>query len=384
MERCILNVAVCINTGPIGFCSQIYRGIARFVAERNDWSTFVRPLASADLETALRRWRGDGVICAIDNRKNKAFAVSLDVPVVNVAGAFTSAGVPSVVGEDEAIGRMAAKHFISRGFQNFAFFGPREPHFARRRFQGFRDAVTEAGFGVHGSPEPKELWATDWFYQLEHTAEWLSGMDRPVAVLVPFDVVGHMVLQACMQADLHVPEEVAVLGVDNDPVWCDLSNPPLSSISQNFEGRGYAAAELLNRLMVGEAQPDKPIRLPPETVVVRRSTDIFATEDEAVRTALRFIHEHSAEQLGVDDVAAATHMSRRNIERRFREALGRTVYEEIRHARLARARSLLTRTEKPLTQVALDSGFGTSSDLSNAFRRYLGITPSQYRRRHSP
>ncbi|MFW6106712.1 MAG: substrate-binding domain-containing protein [bacterium] len=331
----------------------------------------------------MRGWCGDGIICTINNERNKSLAASLDVPVVNVSGAFTSAGVPSVVGEDEVVGRVAAEHFTSRGFRNFAFLGPREPHFAQKRSQGFRDAVTEAGFAVHETPQPKIPGGTDWLHQLEHLGEWLRDMDRPVAVFTAFDAVGHMVIQACRHVGLHVPEEVAVLGVDNDPTWCELSNPPLSSISQNFEGRGYMAAELLNRLMAGESPSDEPIGVPAETVVVRRSTDIFATDDETVRAALRFIHEHSDEQLRVNDVAAATHMSRRNIERRFHRALGRTVYDEIRHSRLATARSLLTRTDKPLMEVALDSGFSSASDLSNAFRRHLGMTPSQYRRRHS-
>ncbi len=382
MKRSIRHVAVCINTDPVGFCSQICAGIARFVGERTDWGTFIQPLARADLSDALRGWRGDGVICVVNNRKNRSFATSLKVPVVNVTGRFTSPGVPSVIGEDDTVGRMAAEHFISRGFRNFAFFGPRETHFARGRFEGFRDALAESGFSVREPPEPSKREASDWVYLLERIGRWLRDLDHPVAVFSSFDRAAHDVIQACVQTGRHIPEEVAVLGVDNDPTWCELSNPPLSSIDQDFEYRGYAAASMLDRLMDGEELPAEPIRVPPGGVVVRRSTDILATDDVSVRAALRFIHEHCDEQLGVDDVAAATHMSRRNIERRFSEALGRTVYDEIRHSRLAKARSLLMRTDKPLMEVALDSGFPSASDLSNAFRRHLDMTPSQYRRRH--
>ncbi len=382
MSAALRHVAVCLHVASPAFATQVSRGIARYLNEGADWSTFVRPLAGGGLEPALQRWRGDGLICSVNDSESAAYVRSLDMPLVNVTGRILTGDVPSVIGDDEAVGRMAAEHFFSRGFRHFACFGGKWAEFVRRRTEGFTAAVVEGGGHLCDPLETERLDQLIWPRRLEHLGRWLKPMPKPVGLFAIFDALGHLVLDACKQEGLRVPEDVAVLGVDNDPIFCELSSPPLSSISPAFDRRGYIAAALLDRLIEGEPPPAQPLRIPPDGVVERRSTDVYATADERVRAALRYISDHRGKHIGVEDVAKGVHMSRRNLERRFRDALGRTVYDELRHTRLETAKALLTGTEKPLLEVALDSGFYSSSDLSNAFRRHVGMTPSRYRRRY--
>ena len=382
MSSELRHIAVCLHVASPAFATQVSRGIARYVNEGAGWSTFVRPLAGDGLEPALRRWRGDGLICSVNDAESAAYVRSLEMPLVNVTGRMPTGDVPSVIGDDEAVGRMAAEHFFSRGFRHFACLGGRRAGFVQHRTEGFTAAVADGGGHLCEPLETDELDRLIWPRQLEHLGRWLKQMPKPVGLFAIFDALGHTVLDACKQEGLRVPEDVAVLGVDNDPIFCELSHPPLSSISQALDRRGYTAAALLDRLIDGESPPAEALCIPPDGVVERRSTDVYATADEGVRAALRYISDHRGEHIGVDDVAKAVHMSRRNLERRFRHALGRTVYDQLRHTRLETAKALLTDTAKPLLDVALDSGFYSSSDLSNAFRRHLGMTPSQYRQRY--
>lgn len=357
------------------------RGLAAYLHGRGGWSLYVRPLAGGGLERALRSWAGDGVIFSAGRVPDIEFARSLGVPVVNVVGSLGDTGLVSVIGDDAAVGRRAAEHVLDRGFRHFMTVGGGASHFARIRLSSFAARVAEAGGEVLERVGEPELFALPWAGQLETLTPRLRALPRPAAVFAVFDALAHVVMEAARQAGLAVPADLAVLGVDNDPVFTILSDPPLSSVSQDFERRGYEAAALLDRLMAGEPPPAEPIRIPPDAVIARGSTDTFAVEDEHIRAALRYIADNTADTLGVDDVAAAVHMSRRNLERRFKLALGRTVYDEVRRVRLEAAKAALAATDRPILEIALDAGFLSSSDLANAFRRHVGMTPTGYRKR---
>ena len=376
------QIAVCLHEST-GFTTAITQGLAAFAQHRPRWGMFIRTNTGQGLAAVLRGWDGDGLICSLISDRDAAWVRRRGFPVVNVAGTLRKPGVTSVLGDDVSIGRLGAAHFLERGFRHFAALDFASSHFARKRVEGFTQAVREAGGIVHPSAELADLFPMPWRKQLEHLRDWLRPIPRPTAVFAVFDPAAHLVVEACHLAGLRVPDDVAVLGVDDDPVYCALTNPPLSSVRTGLHQRGYRAAELLDALMEGHAQPGSIQRVPADGVISRRSTDVFAVADAKVTEALRFIEQETAAHLQVDDVAGAVSMSRRNLERRFRNSMGRTVYDEIRRRRLETAKQLLCDRQISILRIALDSGFSSASDLSNAFKRHLGMTPTDYRNQFS-
>jgi len=380
MRPVIRQIALCLHPSP-EFVTPMANGVADYLAGREDWSIYTPVRMSAGLRKSLSQWSGDGLICSVLTEADRRFARELSVPVVNVAGALPDPGVPSVIGDDAAVGDAAASHLRERGFHHAAVLGWHGAHFARSRAEVFERLWREAGGVCHALTPLNELCRVNRSEQLVMLGEQLRELPGPVAIFGVFDGLAHLVIDGCHQARLRVPEDVAVLGVDNSPTICTLSNPPLSSISQHIRRRGRLAAELLDGLLAGASAPTEPLRVPPHGVITRRSTDMVAVADESVRDALRYISNHVADSPDVDAVAEGVAMSRRTLERRFRQAMGRTIYDQIRHVRLERAKTLLTTTERLLTEVAMDSGFRSSSDLSNLFHRHVGMSPSEYRRR---
>jgi len=220
----------------------------------------------------------------------------------------------------------------------------------------------------------------DWDRLQRGLADWLSGLPKPLGVMACDDARARHVLEACRRLGLRVPDDVALIGVDNNEMLCELSPTPLSSVEQGLRRMGFEAAALLDRLMAGR----KPSRLryviDPESVVTRRSTDVLAVDDPDVAAALRFVRDRACDDIGVPDVAEAIHVSRSTLERRFKAMMGRTVHAEIQRVRIERARQLTAATDLPLKQIAQQSGFRHLTYLTSLFRRRIGQTPAQYRR----
>ena len=209
---------------------------------------------------------------------------------------------------------------------------------------------------------------------------WLKSLPRPVAIMACNDICGRQVLEASLGQGLNVPDDVAVLGVDDDGLICNLANPPLSSVAFNLEQAGYQAAEVLDGLMAGRIREPQRIMVPSLWVVARRSTDVIATDDRHLSGALRFIRDHARHAIGVSDVVQQAGLSRRGLEIRFRQILGRSIRSEIERVRLAFAKQLLLETALPLQRIATLVGFGSLPYLSNVFRRETGLTLAQFRR----
>ncbi len=225
--------------------------------------------------------------------------------------------------------------------------------------------------------------ALTWEQEQDDVARWLDSLPKPVAVLACNDIRGLQVLDACRRIDLAVPERVAVLGVDNDVVLCALADPPLSSIDQDLERIGYEAAALLDRLMAGEAPPEKPVLVAPQAVVTRLSTDVVAYDDPTVALALRLIRQHACEHIGIDFLAAHTGVSRRVLQRRFKTMTGRTLQEQILDVQLDRIKQMLAETDLKLDSIARKSGFNYIGYMCLFFKQRTGMTPGEYRRIHS-
>jgi LacI family transcriptional regulator len=276
------------------------------------------------------------------------------------------------------VSRIAADHLIERGFTNFAYVGLEDRAWSNRREKGFRERLAQLGFEPHVYPLPKKkdrMWEQEQLLM----AAWIRSLPKPLGLFACNDDRGRQVLEACQLADMRVPEDVAVLGVDDDEVFCGLAYPPLSSVALNAETAGYRAAELLDGMMQGRIRKPRRIVVEALHVVTRRSTDIVAVEDQDVAAALQFIHREKGCDISVESVAQEVAVSRRNLEKRFRETIGRTILEEIQNTRLERAKRLLLETTYPVSKVAEIAGFGSTGYFIQFFHSRVGTTPRKFR-----
>lgn len=328
----------------------------------------------------LSHWRGDGVICRSTTSEWARIFRRRRIPVVDLNDLHLDLGLPRVSSDMRAIGRLGACHLKERGFRHLAFCGFSGEAWSEQRRAGFAEAAQErvAPGSVYESP-----WAglreNPWEHERNEIVRWLESLPRPVGIMACNDVRGQHVLDACGHLGAAVPDEVAVVGVDNAETFCELCNPPLSSVVPNAEGIGFEAAALLDRLMAGSAAPAESLLMEPLGVVTRQSSDVFAVEDPLVARAVRFIREHACQGIKVSDLPGEVHCSRSVLERRFREHLGHSPQEELRAIQLRRVKELLTETDWTLPRIAAAAGIEHPEYLSVIFKRETGQTPGQFR-----
>lgn len=287
-------------------------------------------------------------------------------------------GVASVCLDEARTSELAASHLLARGFRNLTTF--RFAAWGARREQHFRDAVARRGAQLEPSWASSERAERSPEKQPAAIIEWLTSLRRPCAVFALCDVWARMIARYAREAGLRVPEDLAVLGVDNDVFQCELDAPSLSSIEVPWQRFGESAAELVQQGLRGEVIAGRRVLVPPVDVVTRRSSDALAIDDALIVEALAWIRAHASERLSVPVISEALGVGRQTLERRFRRWLGRTVVEEVRRARVELARRLLASSELPLQEVARRSGFATAALLNVAFHRELGLAPGAYRR----
>lgn len=357
------------------------RGIAEYARHHGPWAFVWEP---AGLEKAWPRLRGlaaDGVIARDTEPVREIMGRGLPAVVFGHRRPEVP-GVANVITDSEAIGRLAAEHLLECGFREFAYCGLAGKPWSRLRGESFRARIVRAGWQVHVYPEPRGGAGRSDAEGQRGLARWLEGLPRPVGVMACNDDRGGQVIEACKVAGLRVPDEVAVIGADNDELVCELSDPPLSSVSINFERAGYESARVLHRMMTGRAARGRKILARAPGVASRQSTDALAIDDAQVVKALRLIRQHAASALGVADVAVAAGLSRRVLEKRFRLKLGRSVLGEIRRVRVERIARMLVETNLTVSQVANELGFEGVEHVARYFRSERGMTPLEYRRKY--
>lgn len=340
----------------------------------------------------VRSWRGNGIIARIQSPEMERLVRSLRVPFVG--SSLSEGGQPASrkkLGEirtnSVAIAGLAASYLMGIGFRHFAFCGFDNCPWSLAREKAFVRATEKVGnsCSVHHialanwmqSPD----WMKSWLREQPMLAKWLQTIRKPAGVMACNDSCGREVLQACRDAGIRVPDDVAVLGVDNDEMMCELSNPPLSSLALNLEKAGYEAARLLRNLMNGNSVKSRLVWVEPTHVVPRLSTDVIAQEDNLVAEALRFIRNRAREPISVSDVTREVRVSRRTLERRFLRALGRPLLSEITRCHMQRAKQLLLETDLPCYEIALESGFGSLKTFHRTFNLQEKTTPDAFRRR---
>jgi LacI family transcriptional regulator len=336
----------------------------------------------------LERLKPTGVIGRVQNRQMAERLLAAKLPVVasiaapedDLQRSAIRSRLSEIVIDARKTGRLVAEHFIDRGFWNHAFCGYEGRVWAERRLAGFAEGLQQWGFSPNVYRPAGVKQSLTWKCEMPLVTSWLKSLPLPVAVMACNDKRGRQLLEACLLCGLNVPEDVAIVGVDNDHLFGNLSNPPLSSVALNLGKAGYQAAELLDQLIRGQVRRSRQITIEPLWVVTRRSSDVVATADRHVAAALRFIRVHAKEAIGVDDVVREAGISRRGLEIRFQRVLTRSIRGEIQRVRLQAAKQLLVETNLSVERIAQMTGFCSLSHLGSTFRLETGMTPARYRR----
>jgi LacI family transcriptional regulator len=367
-------------------------GIAAYARAHRDWSIYhhhERMLSEA-VPKWLQSWEGHGIIARVENKQLISYIQDHPhIPAVDLRGLHSLPNVPVLETNDNVVMQLAYEHLAERGFQRIAFCGFQGANYSRRRRDILAKMLADNGqeLATLDGPNPhtsdtSRIEASGLLHEKE-LAEWLMALEKPVGVIACNDSRALQLLNAARECEIEVPDEVAVVGVDNDTILCDLADPPLSSVEHNTRGIGYEAAALLDKMMRGEEPPTGPILVNPVRVVTRQSSDVTAIRDAEVASAVRFIREHAHEGISVEEVAAALPISRSALERRFMRGVGRTIKSEINRERIRRIKDLLTNTDYKLSTIADQVGFAHAEYMSVMFKDAVGMTPGAYRKKYS-
>ena len=322
----------------------------------------------------------DGIITRDPQNIDEIFATQ-NIPTI--VGIYLEKGIPgmaSVLTDNKAVGNMAAEHLLDRGFRNYAYCGFNDIFWSRDSGESFSKRIAEEGYKTYFYKCPKKK--KNFFDEQILIADWVKTLPTPIGVMACNDDRGRQLLEACKIAGVKVPDEVAVIGADNDEIVCGLSDPPLSSIALNNEKLGYEAAKLLDKLMKGKTINTYKLLVSPTHVVTRQSSDIIAIDNPYVAEAIRFIREHAKKMIQVDDVVDATMTSRRTLERHFHRELGRSVFEEIKRVRINQIAKLLIETNMSVAQIASTLGFTDTKHIARYFQQEKGVSLVVFREKY--
>lgn len=355
-------------------------GIMRYCRTTDDWLVFYEQRdLSSDLPLWLMDWDGHGIISRATNAELARAVRESGVALVELTDRGDDFGFPRIRSDDAAIGRVGLDHFSDRGFRSFGFCGFEDEAWSSRREQAFVEQASQLGqcsvyrSRWHGATN------TSWESEQRHLIEWLETLPKPVGIMACCDIRGQHLLQACVQAEFNSPEEVAVLGVDNDELLCQLCSPPLSSVIPDADSIGYSAAEKLAELMNGEQSDRDDQQICPIGICTRQSSEIVAIDDPDIAAAITFIRENACNGISVADVLKTVPVSRSTLERQLRKYLRRSPQQEIRNVRMRRACELLKMTDLSIERVAFNCGFTHPEYMHAIFRRELKMTPGEYR-----
>lgn len=367
---------------------ELLMGIAKYVRIHGPWSIeFEEGDPCEHFPKWFGRWKWDGIIARVSTPEMAKAIAKAGAPVVDLSGSLPESRFPRIRSDEEMVGRMAADHLIRRGFRHFAFCGFNGTDWSDLRRASFERRISEAGFNclIYDNLDPsRPHTAVDYEEHGERherkLKSWLQALPKPCGLMACNDPRGRQVLNCCRETGVAVPDEVAVIGVDKDEIFCELSDLPLSSVILNTQQIGFEAAALLARLMAGERIESLSTLVKPIGVIARQSTDVLAIDDPHIAAALKHIREHACDGLNVEELLRTVPLSRSVLERRFAQLLGKSPKEEILRVRLDRVCRLLAESELPIAEVAQKAGFEHPEYMSRLFKKKMGTTPGEFRK----
>ena len=368
---------------------ELLRGVSLFARTHATWSLLHQEMT---LDSKAPEWlmnaNVQGVIARVD-RETVDPLRRLNIPVVDVRCERVYSGIPQVQTDNREVAQLAFQHLWDRGFRRFAFCGFQYVSYSDARLEVFRQLAADCGcplsvYQSQGKPNASLTTIEKrGVRELDEISDWLASLERPTGLFVCNDIRGQQVLNASRKHQIAIPDDLGVIGVDNDDAICLLCDPALSSVCPDAEKVGYRAAEILHGMMQGIAPEHEVEYIQPTSVCERLSTQVVAVEDRELARVCRFIRQHACDGINVGDVAQFTTLFRRQLERRFREELNRTPHEEITSTQIDRTKQLLRETEMTLEQIAPIAGYSHKERLSAVFKRETGETPGEYRKRKS-
>jgi LacI family transcriptional regulator len=367
----------------LGYCRRVLAGVLSYADSHKLQWMFHHAPPDVRVLPALERWQPDGVILYRWDRGIVERLHELGVKIVSVGDTPPDLTIPCFDVDNEAVGRVAADYFLGLGHRFFAYYGSRSIQSSINREKGFRARLESLGYPVsslNADSLASSPFGQDWNYIDRGTERWLKQLPKPTGVLASNDIPAKLLCEACWQLGIQVPDEISILGVDNDVSECQMSVPALSSIEVPAEQIGSEAAAYLFRLLEANGEMKCSAKfLPPLGVIARRSTDCRATCDERLRDILNFIEETVEQGTTVLDVCRYSGLNRRSVERLFKSELDSTVFQRIQEVRITRAKRLLLETRMTMDEIAGQSGFGNTRRLDRVFRQVEGVLPSAYR-----
>lgn len=368
----------------------LLRGISSYANIHGPWMFYRQPhsylqtAATVHLPAFFKDIEADGMIGFVANQDIADRILSRKIPAVLIPTVQPlSRAAYTVMDDSPAIGVMGARYLLNKGLKKFAYCGFGTLLGSDEIGKAFTDSLKQAGFHTYSYQPPKTKKQRLWKYELLLICQWLQSLPKPIGMMTCNDDRSQNIIEACELVGIKVPDEVAILGVDNDDIICNLAVKPLSSVALNFERVGYRAAELLHRLVRGETVEPQILRVEPTHVVTRQSTDIEAISEPDVAEAVRFIRRRAKQPVQVNEVADAVAMSRRALYDKFMKTLGHSVNEEIQNARLEQIIHLLINTDMPISQIASALGFPSGDHIARYFKRKKQMTLQAFRKHYN-
>ena len=325
---------------------------------------------------------GDAVIGQFDEDEDVSLFAKNGIVAIAQDYKKRFSNIPNITGDYYAQGKMAARFYLERGFKNFGFFGFKDVCWSDERYEGFRREIEAAGYGNNFYSYTLQDINKLWFYEKDQLDSWLHAIPKPIGIMACDDNQGSHLVAACNIKGIKIPSEVSVLGVDNDETLCSMVVSPLSSIQVDIEDGGYRAAQLIERRVMNPDLPLEDVVLHPVKIVGRLSTAAYATNDTQIQKAVQFIHQNYTKKISVKDVMGEVALSRRLLERRFKEVTGQTLYQHISDLRIKRFAELLVDSDEQVISIALSLGESDTKSISRRFKQVFGCSPSEYREKN--
>ncbi|MBQ9185100.1 MAG: DNA-binding transcriptional regulator [Bacteroidales bacterium] len=370
------------------FPEKLLQGIVRYSRQKKQWTICRMPPAYKKMfgMQGVLKWlianNADAVIGQFDENDDLKLLTQNGVVVVAQDYKQRFKGIPNITGDYIAQGRMAARFYLDRGFHNFGYFGFKDVCWSDERYEGFRREIEEAGFGNNIYPYTLQKLDQLWFYEKDKLDVWLNSLPKPIGIMACDDNQGINLIGACNIRGVKIPSEISVIGVDNDETLCSMASAPLSSILVDIEDGGYRTAQVIEKMVLNPDSPIEDIVLHPVKIVERLSSAAYATHDTQIQKAIQFIHKNYTKKISVKDVMNEVALSRRLLERRFRDVTGQSIYQHISDLRIKRFAEMLTDTDDQIINIALTLGESDTKSIARRFKQMYGCSPSQWREKN--